>query len=117
MLVDAAGENVLVPRHFVEDNRIVLNIRPEAVQNLVIDDAQIQFDARFSGTPMRVNVPMQSILALFARENGFGLYARGDDGGMIYEEGNQPGPPSESVDSDSDTSDTQNKAPFLKVVK
>lgn len=73
LLVNAEYPGVNLPTDFVEDGRIVLNIRPEAIQGLVLDNDEIQFNARFSGKPMRINVPVPAILAIYAKENGRGM--------------------------------------------
>lgn len=73
LLVNAEFPGVNLPMDFVEDGRIVLNIRPEAIQGLVLGNDEIQFNARFSGKPMRINTPIQAVLAIFAKENGRGM--------------------------------------------
>lgn len=73
LLVNAEYPGVNLPMDFVEDGRIVLNIRPEAIQGLVLGNDEIQFNARFSGKPMRINTPIQAVLAIFAKENGRGM--------------------------------------------
>ncbi len=73
LLVNAEFPDVNLPLDFVENGRIVLNIRPEAVQGLVLDNDEIQFNARFSGKPMRINVPIPAVLAIYAKENGRGM--------------------------------------------
>lgn len=73
LLVNAEYPGVNLPNDFVEDGRIVLNIRPEAIQGLVLDNDEIQFNARFSGKPMRINAPVPAVLAIYAKENGRGM--------------------------------------------
>ncbi|MCQ8106115.1 ClpXP protease specificity-enhancing factor [Methylomonas sp. SURF-2] len=73
LLVNAEYPGVNLPADFVENGRIVLNIRPAAIQGLVLGNDEIQFNARFSGKPMRINAPTQAILAIFAKENGRGM--------------------------------------------
>lgn len=73
LLVNAEYPGVNLPTDFVENGRIVLNIRPQAVQGLVLGNDEIQFNARFSGKPMRINAPIQAILAIYAKENGRGM--------------------------------------------
>jgi stringent starvation protein B len=73
LLVNAEYPGVSLPTDFVEDGRIVLNIRPAAIQGLVLDNDEVQFNARFSGKPMRINVPIPAILAIYAKENGRGM--------------------------------------------
>jgi len=64
MLVDTALDVVEVPRAFVENGRIILNISPEATHSLVLGNEAVTFNARFSGTAMDVHVPVVSVLAI-----------------------------------------------------
>ena len=73
ILVDAGVEQVKVPRQFVEDGRIVLNISAGAVLDLNMDNEFVSFNARFSGAAMDVFVPVSSVLGIYARENGQGM--------------------------------------------
>ncbi|OZB06961.1 MAG: ClpXP protease specificity-enhancing factor [Idiomarina sp. 34-48-12] len=72
LAVDADYPGCQVPWQFVQDGQIILNISPTAVTNFTADNDAVQFNARFSGNPHRVIVPMGAILALYARENGAG---------------------------------------------
>ena len=74
LLVDAEYPNVQLPTDFVEDGRIVLNIRPEAIQGLLLGNDEIHFNARFSGKSIRIQCPSQAVLAIYARENGRGMF-------------------------------------------
>jgi len=73
VLVDASVYGVNVPREYVEDGRIVLNIDPQATSNLVIGDDVIEFSARFSGQSLEVSAPISAVLGVYARENGEGI--------------------------------------------
>ncbi|MDV6318915.1 ClpXP protease specificity-enhancing factor [Chromohalobacter sp. HP20-39] len=73
IVVDAEREGVNVPRQYVQNGQIVLNIAPSAVRDLYIENAAVTFGARFSGQPMQVIVPMEALIALYARENGVGM--------------------------------------------
>lgn len=84
MLVDASGEDVQVPKQFVQDERIVLNIAPQAVQALNLGDEYISFSARFAGRSQDVFVPVQRVMAVYSRENGQGM--------MFGEEDTPPSP-------------------------
>ncbi len=80
LLVDAEQGGVEVPRQFVENGRIVLNLAPRAVHALAIDNEQVAFEARFSGQPMQVRFPVQAVLAVYAKENGQGMIFPEDEG-------------------------------------
>ena len=73
ILVHADGDSVAVPREHVQEGRIVLNIAARAVQQLSLADDAVSFSARFGGVPQNVYVPVASVLALYAAENGQGM--------------------------------------------
>ncbi|WMP16974.1 ClpXP protease specificity-enhancing factor [Thiothrix lacustris] len=68
IMVDARSEQVQVPRQFVKDGSIVLNISMTAANNLMMDNDQVTFNARFGGRSMSIWLPMWSIMAVYARE-------------------------------------------------
>jgi len=72
LVVDATLAGVRVPEEFVQDGQIILNIAPRAVGNLELGNEAITFNARFSGRPHSVIVPMYAVHAIYARENGAG---------------------------------------------
>ena len=73
LLVDAEAQDGQIPEQFVEDGRIVLNVSPSAVQHLEMGNEWILFDARFGGAPYQISLPLPSVLAIYARENGRGM--------------------------------------------
>ena len=73
VLVDARGADLSVPRDFVRDNQIVLNIAPAAVRELELGNDRVRFRGRFSGRPLPVHFPVAAVLAIYARENGRGM--------------------------------------------
>ncbi len=73
LVVDANFPDTSVPREFVDDGRIVLNLAPGAVRGLVIGNDWVQFNARFSGVAREVMVPSEAVLGIFTRENGQGM--------------------------------------------
>lgn len=73
LLVDATFYGVSAPAEYVDDGRIVFNVDPQATSNLLIADDRIGFSARFSGEPFEVNVPINAVLGVYARENGEGI--------------------------------------------
>jgi stringent starvation protein B len=84
LLVDAAVTGVKVPSQYITDNRIVLNIHPDSVHNLSIENDWISFSARFAGTPYEIIFPVQATLAIYARENGQGMAFREDGNGSDH---------------------------------
>jgi len=86
VLVDAYRPGVEVPQDFVKEGQIVLNVAPQAVMQLSIDNQGIRFNARFSGIPMDVYAPLSAILGIYAKENGQG---------MMFDAGQDPSPSDE----------------------
>ena len=74
LMVDANNGQAILPMDFIEDGKIILNVRPSAVQNLALENDHIEFDARFSGNPMHIFAPIEAVLAIFAQENGEGMF-------------------------------------------
>lgn len=72
LVVNADYPAVQVPTQFVQDGQIVLNVSPSAVTQISIDNEQVSFSARFGGQPMQIYVPVNAVLAIYARENGEG---------------------------------------------
>jgi len=105
LMVDAKHELAVVPQQFVEDGKIVLNINPSAVQSLVLENDAVSFSARFAGQPFNVYLPMQSILAIYARENGKGTMFK-DEEGFEFSDDPTPTPP-----------EPEKKRPALRIVK
>lgn len=80
LVVEADLPGVRVPLEFVQDGQIILNVAPRAVGNLEISNDAIMFNARFSGRPHSVIVPMYAVQAIYARENGAGTMFEPEDG-------------------------------------
>jgi len=70
VLVD---ENVRVPNEFVKDGEIVLNISFDATSALKLGNEYIEFKGRFGGVARDILVPVDRVLAIYARENGQGM--------------------------------------------
>ena len=110
LLVNANIENIVVPTEFVSDGKIILNVAPAAVKDLEIDNDEIHFNARFSGKPMYVCVPMIAAMAIYAKENGRGM--------VFTEDGEIPPDPDTGGDGDNkNDAPNKSKQPTLRVVK
>lgn len=95
--------DVSVPKEFVRDGQITLNISPTAVKELNIANSLVSFSARFGGVPTEVSVSIGAVVAIFAKENGQGM-------------GFEVDPIPEPSPSDS-SSPPSPKKPSLKVIK
>jgi len=73
IVVDAGVAGVEVPRQFVQDGKIVLNVSGSATAQLHIGNEEISFSGRFGGASMNVRVPIAAVLAIYARETGQGM--------------------------------------------
>ena len=73
VLIAATDPSVVVPRDYVNDGKIVLNVSPAAVRDLVFDDEFVRFNGRFGGSPFAVEAPMAQVLAIYAKETGDGM--------------------------------------------
>jgi stringent starvation protein B len=122
LIVDARPESVTVPRQFVTEGFIRLNISASATQSFRIEEGAVEFNARFSGVGHHVHVPLAHVLAIVARENGKGMaftaeqdLAPGEtaqqsiDAGASGNDEQPPEPPT--------TPERPRQRPSLKVVK
>lgn len=103
LVVDAAREGLVVPPGHAQDGKLVLNVSPSATRGLSLGNEFVAFEARFSGVSQRVEVPVDSVLGIYARESGHGM--------IFSEEDGQPDPDG-SPDPGKEV-----KKPTLKVVK
>ncbi len=97
ILVDATADDLEIPASVRSGDKVVLNIAPEAVRDLEIDDGFVSFVARFSGVSHGVIVPIDAVLAVYTRENGQG---------MMFPESGPAGPAAESDDPSGDATST-----------
>ena len=67
-------ERTRVPVEYVKAGEIVLNVSLNATRNLTINNELIQFSARFNGVSREVNIPVDRVQGIFARENGQGAF-------------------------------------------
>jgi stringent starvation protein B len=70
VLVD---DSVQVPREYVKNGEIVLNISYDATSSLKLGNDFIEFKARFAGSAREIMVPVSRVIAIYARENGQGM--------------------------------------------
>jgi stringent starvation protein B len=70
VLVD---DTVQVPREYVKNGEIVLNISFDATSSLKLGNDFIEFKARFAGSAREIMVPVSRVIAIYARENGQGM--------------------------------------------
>ena len=73
--------------------------------NFEASNQEITFSARFGGVPRTVRVPVEAVMAVFARENGQGMAFEPED------------PPPQPSPTDPSDDDKPSKGSHLKVVK
>lgn len=72
-LVVTVDGRTRVPREYVKDGQIVLNVGGDATHQLQMGNDEITFQARFNGVAFPVFVPVDAVAAIYARENGQGM--------------------------------------------
>ena len=108
LLVDATYTGVNVPEGYVSDGQIVLNISPTAVVALRMGNDSIEFNGRFGGQPLDIEVPIAAILGIYARENGQG---------MVFDGPMEPEPEPPEPDAPTPVDRGRAQRPALKIVK
>ena len=98
VMVDVHVAEVSVPLNYVKDGKIVLNLHPNSIRELEITNQYILFSARFAGKSEEITLPMDAVMAIYARENGQGIIFQADGSGIV------PPPP---VTEDNDSPDTE----------
>lgn len=109
LLVDAEYPQVRVPAGYAQDGQIVLNVSPGAVRQLHMDNEGISFESRFGGVAHGIYLPIASVLAIYARENGQGMVFELEAPDVEAEEDEDDLPPPETP--------RPGGRPSLKVVK
>lgn len=67
------NRSVQVPREFVNDGEIVLNVSYDATGGLQLGNEYIEFQARFGGKPRDIMIPVERVQAIYARDSGQGM--------------------------------------------
>jgi len=73
VIVDAGREGTEVPKAYVKEGKIVLNLSEGATQRLRLGNEEIEFDARFAGVIHHVQFPVSAVLGVYAKETGEGM--------------------------------------------
>jgi stringent starvation protein B len=105
VIVDAARDGAEVPRAYVKDAKIVLNLSESATQRLRLGNDEVEFDARFAGVIHHVRFPVSAVLGIYSRETGEGMVFSEQDLG--------PEPPRHTPQAEEGAP----RRPQLKVVK
>lgn len=73
------NEQTRVPKAYVKDGEIVINLSMDAVRNLHIGNEEITCGGRFGGVSHGLVVPIDAVIGIFAKETGQGLVFQGND--------------------------------------
>lgn len=103
LLVNTLIDGVKVPEEYINDDKIVLNIAPDAVQHYQADNQWISFSARFSGRAMELFIPIEAIQGIYGKENNEGMFFTDEDESL------PPTPPVKALPA--------KERPSLKLVK
>lgn len=106
LLLNTKSKRVEIPRQFVQDHRIILDISPTSVKELEINNEYIYFKAQFKGAEEIIYSPIEAVLAIYAAETG---------DGFTFEEEPIPNAPRKKEEDETDGSSTADNG-FLKLV-
>ena len=104
-----------VPKAYIKDGEIVLNLNYTATKDLHMDNEAIVFSARFGGVSQNLYVPMDAIKGIFARENSQGMFFEhalqaNKDAEIVQDS-------SEAIVPETKSETPQKKKPSLTIVK
>lgn len=108
LLVQADMPGTRVPVEYVQDGEIVLSLGTKAIRDLVVTLERITFKAAFPGVVYEIIIPIMAVKAVYAKENGEGLYF--EDFVLLRRSDESPGKPE-------DSGKTIKKAPHLRVIE
>jgi stringent starvation protein B len=74
LVIDATVPRCNVPQEYVENGEIILNISPDAIRDFKASANVVEFKASFSGIAHLISVPVRAVLAIYAEENGQGMF-------------------------------------------
>ena len=112
LLVDAGVDGIVIPGSHVQDGKIVLNVHTQAVKALELGNEFITFSARFGGNSHAINLPIQSVLAVFARENSQGIFFQEEETQHQMERS-----AGDSEESPSNGQSSGSRRPYLRLVE
>jgi len=106
-----------VPMEYVKNGEIVFNISAKAVHELIINNDYICFTARFNGVPRKLEISLNAVKGIFAKEVNQGIAFSSDN----KEEENRGKPDNEQQNSAIQNSSTyqtkKTRKPNLRIIK
>jgi stringent starvation protein B len=118
LVVDARREGVHVPPQHVQDGKIILNVSHSATRGLSLGNDAVSFETRFGGVSQRLDIPVDAVLGIYARETGQGMiFGEDDTPPPAGPPGSDPQPPTTSSQPSGSNRGAGRKPAKLKVVK
>jgi stringent starvation protein B len=115
LVVDARHAGVQVPKEHVKDGKIVLNVSHSATRALNLGNDVVSLETRFGGVSRRLEIPVDAVLGIYARETGQGMIF-GEDGSPPAGPGAPPTPRGPKGAGGA-TTGAARKPPKLKIIK
>nr|VFJ66731.1 MAG: stringent starvation protein B [Candidatus Kentron sp. FM]VFJ70979.1 MAG: stringent starvation protein B [Candidatus Kentron sp. FM]VFK08499.1 MAG: stringent starvation protein B [Candidatus Kentron sp. FM] len=115
ILVNTKVAGLLLPGQYIDGDEITFNISSSATKDLYLGNEEVEFSARFRGTPTFVRVPTKAILAVYAKETGAGMAFQEEPSEQGVEEEDKEAvaaAPRKSPEPDAESS-----RPALRIVK
>jgi stringent starvation protein B len=88
LLINIYEEGVEIPMEYANNGQIVLNIHPRSVHNLELGNEYVLFAGRFGGRSVNITLPLASIEAIYAKENGQGIAFQAEEPPVTPSPGN-----------------------------
>jgi stringent starvation protein B len=117
LVVDARRDGLQIPKEHVKDGKIVLNVSHSATRVLTLGNDAVSFETRFGGVPRRLEIPIDAVLGIYARETGQGMIFGDDDSAPDGPGAPTPVPPNAPGGGATATPSAARKAPKLTVIK
>ena len=73
LVIDTNVPGVEVPSSHIDEGQLVLNVSPDACRHLLMGNEEVTFSARFNGASRQIRLPIDALLAIYARENSLGM--------------------------------------------
>ena len=108
-----------VPRAYLKDGEIVLNLNHTATKDLHMDNEAVVFSARFGGVSQNLYVPIDAVKGIFARENGQGMFFESAQQANTHAVEGVPASEVVALENNSEMNNatSQKKKPTLTIVK
>ena len=120
LVLEANHPRLKAPQDFAEDGEIVFNISASAIRDLKMTNDFVEFKAAFSGVIHFIHAPIGAILAIYAEENGEGIFFDADEDLGGAQSSITPLKALKNINSDMTPPEVLSKSnvkPFLKLVE